>query len=94
MNAATLTAAAEPVSGVEIFVPLNKLKKSPKKLATLLDRMCVRRIDFGAFEAARYEAGTEMRVSITQIVDPEQRGHHRARRRLADRLCNEPLQAL
>ncbi len=30
MNAATQTAAAEPLSGVEIFVPLNKLKKSPK----------------------------------------------------------------
>lgn len=30
MNAVTQTAAAEPVSGVEIFVPLNKLKKSPK----------------------------------------------------------------
>ena len=29
MNAVTKTAAAEPVSGVEIFVPLNKLKKSP-----------------------------------------------------------------
>lgn len=29
MNAVTQTAAAEPVSGVEIFVPLNKLKKSP-----------------------------------------------------------------
>ena len=24
------TTAAEPVSGIEIFVPLNKLKKSPK----------------------------------------------------------------
>ncbi|UVO49964.1 ParB/Srx family N-terminal domain-containing protein [Sphingomonas sp. SUN019] len=30
MNAAIQTAAVEPVSGVEIFVPLNKLKKSPK----------------------------------------------------------------
>ena len=30
MNAATQAAAAEPVSGVEIFVPLNKLKKSPR----------------------------------------------------------------
>ncbi|ALJ12388.1 ParB/RepB/Spo0J family partition protein [Sphingopyxis macrogoltabida] len=30
MNAVTQTAAAEPVSGVEIFVPLNKLRKSPK----------------------------------------------------------------
>ena len=30
MNAATQTAAAEPVSGVEIFAPLNKLKKSPR----------------------------------------------------------------
>ena len=30
MNAVTETAAAEPVSGVEIFVPLNKLKKSPR----------------------------------------------------------------
>lgn len=29
MNAATQTAAAEPVSGIEILVPLNKLKKSP-----------------------------------------------------------------
>ena len=29
MNAVTETAAAEPVSGIEIFVPLNKLKKSP-----------------------------------------------------------------
>lgn len=29
MNAVTQTAAVEPVSGVEIFVPLNKLKKSP-----------------------------------------------------------------
>ena len=31
MNAVTETAAAEPVSGIEIFVPLNKLKKSPKE---------------------------------------------------------------
>jgi hypothetical protein len=30
MNAVTETVAAEPVSGVEIFVPLNKLKKSPR----------------------------------------------------------------
>lgn len=30
MNAVTQTTAAEPVSGVEIFVPLNKLRKSPK----------------------------------------------------------------
>lgn len=30
MNAVTQTAAAEPVSGVEIFVALNKLKKSPR----------------------------------------------------------------
>jgi ParB family transcriptional regulator, chromosome partitioning protein len=30
MNAVTQTAAAEPVSGVEIFVPLAKLKKSPR----------------------------------------------------------------
>lgn len=30
MNAVTEITAAEPVSGVEIFVPLNKLKKSPK----------------------------------------------------------------
>ncbi|AMK18275.1 MULTISPECIES: ParB/RepB/Spo0J family partition protein [Sphingobium] len=30
MNAVTETGAAEPVSGIEIFVPLNKLKKSPK----------------------------------------------------------------
>ena len=30
MNAVTETVAAEPVSGVEIFVPLAKLKKSPK----------------------------------------------------------------
>ena len=30
MNAVTETAAAEPVSGVEIFVPLAKLKKSPR----------------------------------------------------------------
>ncbi|WP_375288510.1 ParB/RepB/Spo0J family partition protein [Sphingomonas sp.] len=30
MNAVTETAAAEPVSGVEIFLPLAKLKKSPK----------------------------------------------------------------
>lgn len=29
MNAVTQTAAAEPVSGIEMFVPLNKLKKSP-----------------------------------------------------------------
>ncbi|HEY8604516.1 ParB/RepB/Spo0J family partition protein [Tsuneonella suprasediminis] len=30
MNAVTETTAAEPMSGVEIFVPLNKLKKSPR----------------------------------------------------------------
>lgn len=30
MNAVTQTAAVEPVSGVEIFVPLAKLKKSPR----------------------------------------------------------------
>lgn len=30
MNAVTETAAAEPVSGVEVFLPLAKLKKSPK----------------------------------------------------------------
>ncbi len=30
MNAVTETAAAEPVSGIEIFVPLAKLKKSPR----------------------------------------------------------------
>ena len=30
MNAVTQTAAAEPMSGVELFVPLNKLRKSPK----------------------------------------------------------------
>jgi len=30
MNAVTQTVAAEPVSGVEIFVPLAKLKKSPR----------------------------------------------------------------
>mgnify|MGYP002779806826 FL=1 len=30
MNAVTQITAAEPVSGVEIFVPLNKLKKSPR----------------------------------------------------------------
>mgnify|MGYP000259372549 CR=1 FL=1 len=30
MNAVTPTTAVEPVSGIEIFVPLNKLKKSPK----------------------------------------------------------------
>lgn len=30
MNAVTPTTAVEPVSGVEIFVPLNKLKKSPR----------------------------------------------------------------
>ena len=30
MNAVTETAAAEPVTGVEIFVPLAKLKKSPR----------------------------------------------------------------
>ncbi|BAK67734.1 ParB-like protein [Sphingobium sp. SYK-6] len=30
MNAVTEMTAAEPVSGIEIFVPLNKLKKSPK----------------------------------------------------------------
>src|SRR3546814_11576679 len=30
MNAVTETVAAEPVSGVEIFVPLAKLKKSPR----------------------------------------------------------------
>jgi ParB family chromosome partitioning protein len=30
MNAVTETAPAEPVSGVEIFVPLNKLNKSPR----------------------------------------------------------------
>ncbi len=30
MNAVTETTAADPVSGVEIFVPLNKLKKSPR----------------------------------------------------------------
>lgn len=30
MNAVTQTTAAEPVSGVEIFVALNKLKKSPR----------------------------------------------------------------
>jgi ParB family chromosome partitioning protein len=30
MNAVTETTAAEPVSGVEIYVPLNKLKKSPR----------------------------------------------------------------
>ena len=30
MNAVTETVAAEPVSGVEIFVPLGKLKKSPR----------------------------------------------------------------
>lgn len=30
MNAATQAADVEPVSGVEIFVPLNKLKKSPR----------------------------------------------------------------
>ena len=32
MNAVTPTTAVEPVSGVEIFVPLNKLKKSPKNV--------------------------------------------------------------
>jgi len=35
------TTAAEPVSGIEIFVPLNKLKKSPKnarKVPQLLGR--------------------------------------------------------
>ena len=30
MNAVTETTAVEPVSGVEIFVPLAKLKKSPR----------------------------------------------------------------
>ncbi|MGX1693092.1 hypothetical protein ACWIB4_12505, partial [Brevundimonas naejangsanensis] len=30
MNAVTEILAAEPVSGVEIFVPLAKLKKSPR----------------------------------------------------------------
>ena len=30
MNVVTQTVAAEPVSGVEMFVPLAKLKKSPK----------------------------------------------------------------
>ena len=30
MNAVTQTVAAEPVSGVELFVPLAKLKKSPR----------------------------------------------------------------
>lgn len=30
MNAVTETAAAGPVSGIEIFVPLNKLRKSPR----------------------------------------------------------------
>lgn len=35
MNAVTKTVAAEPVSGVEIFVPLAKLKKSPRNARTV-----------------------------------------------------------
>jgi len=42
MNVVTETVAAEPVSGVEIFVPLAKLKKSPRNDPAVLIELMTR----------------------------------------------------
>lgn len=66
MNSVTETAAAEPVSGVEIFVPLNKLRKSPNN---------ARKVPHGeaAIEAL---AGSIHAKGMIQnlVIEPEMKG--------------------
>lgn len=66
MNAVTQTAAAEPVSGVDIFVPLNRLRKSPNN---------ARKVPHGeaAIEAL---AGSIHAKGMIQnlVIEPEMKG--------------------
>ncbi|CAH0353855.1 MULTISPECIES: ParB/RepB/Spo0J family partition protein [Sphingomonadales] len=63
MNAATETVAAEPVSGVEIFVPLAKLKKSPKN---------ARKVPHGEAAIAALAASIQHKGLIQNlVVEPE-----------------------
>ena len=63
MNAVTETVAAEPVSGVEIFVPLNKLKKSPRN---------ARRVPHGEAAIEALAASIQHKGMIQNlVVEPE-----------------------
>ena len=60
------TTAAEPVSGIEIFVPLNKLKKSPKN---------ARKVPHGeaAIEALAASIGHKGLIQ-NLVIEPEMKG--------------------
>ncbi|KAJ8138883.1 hypothetical protein OY671_007904, partial [Metschnikowia pulcherrima] len=63
MNAVTETVAAEPVSGVEIFVPLAKLKKSPRN---------ARKVPHGEAAIEASAASIQHKGSIQNlVVEPE-----------------------
>ncbi|WP_176597274.1 ParB/Srx family N-terminal domain-containing protein [Sphingobium sp. 15-1] len=63
MNAVTETAAAEPVSGIEIFVPLAKLKKSPRN---------ARKVPHGEAAIAALAASIQHKGMIQNlVVEPE-----------------------
>jgi len=60
------TTAAEPVSGIEIFVPLNKLKKSPKN---------ARKVPHGEAAIEALAASIEHKGLIQNLViEPEMKG--------------------
>ena len=66
MNAVTETVAAEPVSGVEIFVPLAKLKKSPRN---------ARKVPHGEAAIEALAASIQHKGLIQNlVVEPETKG--------------------
>lgn len=66
MNAVTETKAAEPVSGVEIFVPLNKLRKSPNN---------ARKVPHGEAAIKALAASIHAKGMIQNLViEPEMKG--------------------
>lgn len=66
MNAVTEVAAAEPVSGVEIFVPLNKLRKSPNN---------ARKVPHGEAAIEALAASIHAKGMIqNMVVEPEMKG--------------------
>ena len=66
MNAVTQTAAVEPVSGIEIFLPLNKLKKSPNN---------ARKVPHGEAAIEALAASIHAKGMIqNMVVEPEMKG--------------------
>lgn len=66
MNAVTQTTAAEPVSGIEIFVPLSKLRKSPNN---------ARKVPHGEAAIEALAASIHAKGMIqNMVVEPEMKG--------------------